>query len=59
MLKLIRNHINGPVCKKGFAAKSNMDAHARIHAKEKPCECSICKKAFTQKRHLKRHVKTH
>lgn len=46
-------------CNKGFAKKSHLGDHIRVHTGVRPYRCSICDKSFAQKGDLNRHTLSH
>ncbi len=49
---------NYPGCKTGFLNKTSLEAHTRLHTKEKPYICKECHKAFTYRYQLSQHQQT-
>uniref|UniRef100_L7LV11 Putative zinc finger and btb domain-containing protein 48 n=1 Tax=Rhipicephalus pulchellus TaxID=72859 RepID=L7LV11_RHIPC len=46
-------------CNRFFRARSNLTAHLRIHAGERPYKCHLCHHGFTQRTNLVHHLRTH
>ena len=51
-------HCEHQDCTKYFKSRLHLIAHARIHAGQKPFDCSKCNKAFSRKYDLERHEKS-
>lgn len=46
-------------CGKGFAQRSKLVLHHRVHTGYKPYKCSYCSKCFTQREYLVMHERVH
>ncbi|KAI4471606.1 zinc finger protein [Holotrichia oblita] len=46
-------------CGKGFAQRSKLVLHHRVHTGYKPHKCSYCSKCFTQREYLVMHERVH
>ena len=44
-------------CNRGFAKRSNLTQHRRVHGDKKPWKCRECKKGFARKETLRRHLR--